>query len=56
VGAVGQRERADAGGENGADSSVPRGREIERGRRRAQACADRRGPLVRHRGRARGLG
>jgi hypothetical protein len=45
------RERELArGGENGADSFGPRGR--ERGRGRTQACADRRGPPVRHRGRA----
>jgi hypothetical protein len=49
---VGQRERewVQVGGKNGADSSGPQGR--ERGRGRAQACADRRGPPVRHRGRA----
>jgi hypothetical protein len=46
---VKERERA-RGEKNGADSSGPRGR--ERGRGRAQACTDRRGPPIRHRGRA----
>jgi hypothetical protein len=55
------REREWAhGGENDANSNGPRGREREIGR--AQTCADRRGPPVRHRGQAdagargRGLG
>jgi hypothetical protein len=52
-----ERERARGGGENGADSSGPWGRERERGRGvSALVGADRWDPPVKHKGRARGLG
>jgi hypothetical protein len=50
-----ERERESGrGGKNGADSSAPQSSEREREREgeRARVCADRRGPPVRHRGRA----
>jgi hypothetical protein len=55
VGTAGQRESGRAR-EDGADKPGPRGSERERGREGTLVCTDRRGPPVRHRGGARGLG
>jgi hypothetical protein len=46
------RERVGVGKKNGADSSAPQSNKRERGSECARVGADRRGPPVRHRGRA----
>jgi hypothetical protein len=45
------RERVGARGENDTDTSAPHSSERERGSERARVGADKRGPLVTHRGR-----